>query len=307
LEWRNNICNRHWDAYVTEKKNNIFVVQLSKNGDKYEVSGQPINLLKQTGLESPGFPQGDASDYDFSPDASQVAFLSKINTRDNAWQTSAHIYTVSTSGQEAPVPINTDIPAASSSPHYTSSGQLVYFQMYTPQYESDRNRIVLYDPSTKERKIIAEDWDHSPHEVTSSQDAKTLYVTAEEHGRNKIFSIDVASGTITKLTDENYASGLRVLPSGDIFYSSSSMTHPTAPRLLDVSTKEVKELANNQPLSEKLAGISFTEPEDFWFTGALNEKVHGWFLKPANYVEGQKYPLAFLIHGGPQGAWGDSW
>lgn len=258
-------------------------------------------------MESPGFPLGDAGDFAISPDASKIAFLAKINTRDNAWQTSAHIYTVSTTGEEEPVAINKDIPAASSSPHFTSSGQLVYFQMFTPQYEADRNRIVLYNPETKERKIIAESWDSSPHSVTSSKDAKTLYVTAEEHGRNKIFAIDVESEAITKLTDEHYASGVSVLPSGNLFYASSSMKNPAAPRILDVSTKEVKKLAIESSLSQKLNSISFSDPEDFWFEGSLNEKVHGWYLKPANFEEGKKYPVAFLIHGGPQGAWGDNW
>ncbi|KAI7897664.1 Alpha/Beta hydrolase protein [Cokeromyces recurvatus] len=298
---------RHWDDYVKEKKNNIFVVHLEVIEDKYQLKDKPVNLLRKTGLESPGFPLGDASDFDISPDASQLAFVAKINTKDNAWQTSAHIYTVSTSGLDEPVAINKDIPAASSNPHYTSSNLLVYFQMLTPQYEADRNRIVIYDPETKSRKVIAKDWDSSPHEVTSSLDSKTLYLTAEQEGRNKIFAIDIETESIETLTNDKYATKLQVLPSGNIFYSLSSVKHPVLPHLLDISTKEVKRFNAEPNLLEKLKSIDFSEPEEFRFTGALNEQVHGWHLKPAQFEEGKKYPVAFLIHGGPQGAWNDNW
>lgn len=298
---------RHWDSYVTEKKNSIFTVRLSIEDNKYKVEGKPVNLLKGTGLESPVFPQGDAGDFDISPDASHIAFLSKINTRDNAWQTSAHIYIISTDGEGKLVSVNTDIPAASSSPHYTSSGQLVYFQMMKPQYEADRNRITVYNPETKERKIIADSWDRSPHEVTSSLDASTLYVTAEEHGRNKIFAIDLKTESIEPLTQEKYAAGLRVLPSGNIFCGVSSMKHPMIPHVLDTKTKEIKAFSIESKLADTLANVKFSDAHDVWFTGALDEKVHGWYLKPAHFEEGKKYPVAFLIHGGPQGAWNDNW
>ncbi|KAI8062998.1 Alpha/Beta hydrolase protein [Thamnidium elegans] len=298
---------RHWDTYVTEKKNTIFVIRLSIEDGKYKIEGEPINLLKGTGLESPTFPQGDAGDYDISADASQIAFVSKINTKDNAWQTSAHIYTISTDGKGSPVAVNKDIPASSSGPHYTSSGQLVYFQMMKPQYESDRNRIVIYNPETKERKVIAESWDRSPHEVTSSLDAATLYVTAEEQGRNKIFAIDIESETIEPLTQDKYATGLQVLPSGNIFCGVSSMKHPFIAHVLNVETKEIKALTIESGLAKKLESTEFADAEDVWFTGALNQQVHGWYLKPTNFEEGKKYPVAFLIHGGPQGAWNDNW
>lgn len=298
---------RHWDAYIQEKKNNIFVVHLSSNTGKYQVSSKPINLLRQSGLESPVFPLGGAGDYAISPDASQIAFVAKINTRDNAWQTSAHVYTVSTSGTEKPIAINNGIPAASSGPYYTPSGDLVYFQMFTPQHEADRNRIVVYNPRTNEKKIVAENWDASPHEVVSSFDSKTLYVTAEEHGRNKIFAVDLETDSVTTLTNEKYAVGLSVLPSGDIFYGASSMKHPVVPHLLTTSTKTVRQLAYEPKLESTVETITLSDPEDIWFTGALNDTVHGWYIKPVNYEEGKKYPVALLIHGGPEGAWGDSW
>jgi dipeptidyl aminopeptidase/acylaminoacyl peptidase len=299
--------NRHWDAYVTEKKNNIFVVDLAIIDRRYKVSSEPINLLRKTGLESPGLSQGDASDFDISADASQIAFVSKSTKKDSAWQSSAHVYIVSTSGKEEPIAINKYIPAASSSPHFTSSGLLVYFQMLTPQYEADRNRIVVYNPKTQEQKTIAESWDSSPHEVASSADSKFLYVTAEQQGRNKIFRIDLETESVEALTGEKYAAGLKVLPSGNIFYGVSSMNHPVSPHVLDVSTKEIYPLAIESGLAKKLESIDLADPEEIKFTGALEQEVHGWYLKPANYRKGERYPVVVMIHGGPRSAESDSW
>lgn len=289
-------------AMCQKKKNDIFVVNLAVNGEKYKIDSDPINMHKSTDLESPLFPQGDASDYAISPDASQIDSLAKINTENNAWQNSAHTYTVSTTGKEAPVAINKDIPAALSSPRFTSSGLLLYFYMMEPQYESDRNRIITYDLETKERKSIAESWDSSLHEVVSSNDGKALYVTAEKQGRNKIFAIDLQTNSVKTLTNESYALGLSVLPSGNLFFGFSSMKHHVTPHLLNVDSGELKPLAIESGSAQKLENIDFSDPEDIRFIGALNQEVHDWFLKSTGFEEGKKYLVAFLIHSGPQDA-----
>ncbi|KAI8889463.1 alpha/beta-hydrolase [Backusella circina FSU 941] len=297
---------RHWDQYVTEKNNNLFVVHLKCQDLKYKLVTEPLNLLKGTGLISPGFPLGDASDYAISPDGLEIAFLSKITTPDNAWETSAYIYRVSTDGQGRPQPINDDIPAASSAPYYFGHN-LVYLQMMTPQHESDRNRIVLYNLKTGERKTLVQDWDLSPNQVLSSPDAKVLYVTAEEQGRQRIYSIDIQTEKITTMTEEHSVSNINVLPSGDLVYGSSSFMSPTSASLFNVSTGKITPLASESKLELKLSSLAFSQPEEFRFIGALDEQVHGWYFKPTQFEEGKSYPVAFLIHGGPHTSWDDTW
>jgi acylaminoacyl-peptidase len=251
---------------------------------------------------------GDASDYAISADGLEISFLSKINTPDNAWETSAYIYRVSTDGRGLPQVINDDIPAASSAPYYTSNGEyLVFLQMMTPQHEADRNRIVLYNLTTGERKILVEEWDLNPSQVLSSPDSKILYVTAEEHGRQKIYSIDIQTEQITTLTEEHSVSNINVLPNGDLVYGSSSFMAPTSAYLFNISTSKITPLAKESKLSSKLASLVFSEPEEFTFTGALDEQVHGWYFKPTHFKEGKSYPVAFLIHGGPHASWDDTW
>ncbi|KAG1614094.1 hypothetical protein G6F46_007207 [Rhizopus delemar] len=296
---------RHWDDFVQEKKNNIFTVHLSYEDGKYQLSGEPVNLLKDSGLESPLFPLGDASDYAISPDGSQVAFLAKTTARDNAWQTTAHIYLTSTSGDGQPVPINGDVPAASSHPYFTPSGQLVYFQMMTPQYEADRNRITIYDPKTETKRVVVKDWDRSPQSLIS--DDQTLYVTAEEQGRVKIFAIDLETEAIHTLTTEKSATGLGLLPDRKLFFAASAMRHPTQPHLFDLDRQTIQPLAFEPTLAAALSRLTLSDPEEIRFVGAKEEEVHGWYLKPTDFEYGRSYPVAFLIHGGPQGAWNDNW
>jgi dipeptidyl aminopeptidase/acylaminoacyl peptidase len=242
---------------------------------------------------------------------SEIAFVSKISSHDNAWQTSQHVYTLSLEeGQSStPVAINDDIPAASSGPAYApKSGRLAYLQMIVPQFEADRNRIVIYDQQTKTRVEVAGDWDRSPSQLIFSQDESVLYAVAEEYGRVKLFAIDVTSGSITTLTNDHAVSGVSLVSqTNSLLFTVSSMNHPSIAHSLDLATGKLHQHGTSEALKSILAELSFAEPEEFTFEGALGETVHSWLLKPHGLDSSKKHPVAVLIHGGPEGAWEDSW
>ncbi|KAI8096676.1 Alpha/Beta hydrolase protein [Halteromyces radiatus] len=302
---------RHWDTFLSEKQNNIFAVSLEFVNGQYQLKGEPRNLLKNSGLQSPLFPLGGASDYVVSDDGTELAFVSKITSRDNAWQTSQHIYTLSLvdSNESTPVALNDDIPAASSTPTYApKSGRLAYLQMKTPQYEADRNQITIYDRQTKTRVEIAKDWDRSPSELIFSPDESTLYVVAEEYGRVKLFAIDLATEKVTTLTNDHAVSGVSLLEnSNSLLFSVSSMNHPAIAHTLDLANGDLRRLATSDKLKTALEQFSLVEPEEFNFIGALGDSVHGWLIKPNGLDPNKKYPVALEIHGGPQSLWADSW
>ena len=179
--------------------------------------------------------------------------------------------------------------------------------MLTPQYEADRNRIVIYDRTSGHRGYIVEKWDRSPSELAFSPDSSILYVVAEEYGREKIFSIHLKSEQIQTLTEQHSARGITVLPSGSLVFSVNSMQFPNVVHTLDASTGKVKATGAPSELFDVLGEVDLQQPEEFEFTGALGDPVHGWLIKPPNFDPDTKYPVAFLIHGGPQGAWTDSW
>ncbi|CAO3679073.1 unnamed protein product [Umbelopsis vinacea] len=295
---------RHWDEFSSEKKNNIFIVKLEVHNGKYRLDGAAKNLLKGANLESPVLPFGDASNFDVSPDGKQLAFVAKISGPEAAWETSQHVYLVSTEGEQEPVAINRDIPAASSHPIFAPDGTLAYLQMLEPKYEADRNRIVLYNGDS--RTYIAESWDRSPSSLVFSNDSKTIFVTAEEHGHTKIFAIDRETGAVRTVTEKHTASSVSV-SGGKLIFNLASMNHPNIVSSVDIESGELNHHTVTDDLKFLLKGLDMPQPEEFWFTGALDDKVHGWIIKPVDFNPSKKYPVAFLIHGGPQGSWGSSW
>ncbi|KAL1930470.1 hypothetical protein VTP01DRAFT_10632 [Rhizomucor pusillus] len=298
---------RHWDAFRSDKQNKLFVVQLELDDGKYKISGEPRNLLKNTGLECPDFPLGGASEFDISPDGEEVAFAAKITSRDNAWQTSRHIYLVPTFGEGKLQVLNADIPAASNSPTYAPNGDLFYLQMFVPQYESDRNRIILYSKALSERFAVASDWDRSPSDLVVAPDGRTLYVTAEEYGREKLFAIDLETEDIETLIKDGSVSQVMSLADDLLLLSLNTMQSPNVLYTLNITSGNLEQQGPAADLAERLGEIEFSAAEEFEFTGALGDRVHGFLIKPADFDPSQKYPVAFLIHGGPQGAWTDGW
>jgi len=295
---------RHWDEFVQEKKNNVFVAKIKKDGAKFVLDGEAINLLQNTGIECPVIPFGDSGDFDLSPDGQELVFVSKINTPDNAWQTTTHIYTVPTTGGVAPKNINAEAVGAASHPVYSSTGKTIaYFQMLKPQYEADRNRIVLH--SNGESRILVENWDRSPSSVTFDSKDENVFVTAEDQGHVKIFHINVQSEVITPIVNEHASSGINLIDDSNIVFSTASLTAPADLYKVNVQSKVIERLTSIH--AKDLADIHRSAPEDVWFKGDHDKDIHGFLLKPIGFQEGKKYPLAFIVHGGPQSAFNDNW
>ncbi|KAF9160941.1 putative dipeptidyl-peptidase 5 [Mortierella sp. AD010] len=295
---------RHWDEFIQEKKNNIFVVKIKHDGDKFAVDGEATNLLLNTGLESPIIPFGDQGDYDISPDGQEIVFVSKINTRDNAWQTTCHVYTVPTAGGVAPKVINPESVGAASHPVYSATGEsIAYFQMLKPQYEADRNRIVVY--SNGKSRFVAENWDRSPSSVLFDSKDENIYVTAEDQGHVKIFQINLQTESIEAIVSKHSQSGLSLIDDNTLLYSTASLSTPSDIFTVDINTKEIQR--RTQIHAESLEDVYRADAEDVWFKGDHGKDIHGFLLKPIGFDSSKKYPLAFIVHGGPQSAFNDNW
>ncbi|KAF9108571.1 hypothetical protein BGX29_010177 [Mortierella sp. GBA35] len=284
---------RHWDEFIQEKKNNIFVATIKKNGDKFAVDGEAINLLLNTGLESPVIPFGDQGDFDISPDGKELVFVAKINTPDNAWQTTTHIYTVPTAGGAAP-----------NHPVYSATGKsIAYLQMLKPQYEADRNRIVIH--TNGHSRIVAKDWNRSPGSILFDSKDETIFATVEDQGHVKIFHINLETETVEVIVNEHAQSGLNLIDDNTILYSSASLTSPNDLFTVDVKSKAIQRRTHVH--AETLANVHLSHPEDVHFKGDEGKDIHGFLLKPIGFDPSKKYPLAFIVHGGPQSAFNDNW
>ena len=162
----------------------------------------------------------------------------------------------------------------------------------------------MFKWATREYIYLTEEWDLSPSSIIWSQDGKSLYLSVEECGRIKLFQLSLSNGKLPKeIVSEHSLS--RAVWSGkkDLLITQSSFTSPTIIQLYDASKSSLHPIFktwSSNPLSHKSV-------QDFWFKGYESRPVHGFLHLPEIFDPKKKYPLAFLIHGGPQGAWEDSW
>jgi Tol biopolymer transport system component len=163
-------------------------------------------------------------------DGKFVAFSARVPDKSMAWNTNLDIYTVPIDGSRLPVAISSDNKGSDSFPVYSPDGQYIaWLQMQTPQYEADKNQIVLFHRESKSKRILTEEWDRSPTSLTWASDSKSLYATAEDEGHLKIFEIELEDNAVTELVRRNSNSHLMVIPTDGkdrLLFLRSSFTAP---------------------------------------------------------------------------------
>ena len=285
---------RHWDAWNEGKRNHIFVWPLR--------GGDPIDVMKGADADSPTKPFGGAQEFAWSPDGKSIAFTSKM-AGNEAWSTDDNIYLAAADGGGYRC-LTCANEALDAQPAFSPDGKsIAYLAMSRPGYEADRQRVMLYDLASGKTRALTESWDRSAGSVVWSPDGKRLFVTAEETARLKIFAVDPAGGRVSVVVGEHENTDVTVTSRGRLVYGQDSLVSPTeiVTCLLDGTDVRLLTRVN----AARLETVKLSRPEEFWFKGAMDGRVHGWILKPVDFQEGRKYPLAFLVHGGPQGSWED--
>jgi dipeptidyl aminopeptidase/acylaminoacyl peptidase len=180
--------------------------------------------------------------------------------------------------------------------------------MTRPGFEADRYRLMLFDREADKHidisSEIADKLDRSVGSIEWSPNSKYLYVQCDDNGYNSIYRVEAKNGKVKKLTEEMYTSSLRAGPNGKklAFLSQNA----SMPYELYVSNNDGDNAGNISRVNDaRLKDIEMNPLEAFYFEGADGDQVQGWLLKPPGFVPGQKYPLIFLVHGGPQGSFGD--
>jgi len=297
--------------------------------------------------DSPVFSVGGQDDYAFSPDGQEVCYTSNhdknpaASTNNDLW-----IVPVSggPAGSIQAKNITADNPASDSSPLYSPDGRYIaYRAQQRPGYEADRFRLMLYDRKTGEKKDLGRYSDYWVGTFIWSPDSSRIYyVSDHQEGRNEgqinvVFSTTVEPMTVKHKPEDlpenlrkgvhpitridqwgqawarGYADDLAFSPDGKtLFFTRMSLKSPNEIwKLVLPPSTNWDDLPRGEPLTKLndavLSQIDMSPLETFWFRGANNDEVEGFLVKPPNFDASKKYPVKFLIHGGPQGAWGDDW
>jgi dipeptidyl aminopeptidase/acylaminoacyl peptidase len=287
---------RHWDTWGDGRRSHLFAVPVA-NG------GAPVDLMKGMDADCPSKPFGGPEELAFTPDGRGVVFSANNSGREEAWSTNFDLFLAPTDGSAPPRNLTAANRAWDTAPSFSPDGRtLAYKKMQTPGYESDRFRIVLRPWPEGQERVLAEGWDRSAGELVWSRDGKTLYTTTDDLGHHRLFAIDVATGTARALVQEGHATSPGV--AGDRLVIS--LDHFRSPAELYTVRPDGSDLKAITAINaERVAAVQFGEAEAFTFPGWHGETVHGWAVKPVGFAAGQRYPVAFLIHGGPQGSFGN--
>ncbi|MBR9729012.1 prolyl oligopeptidase family serine peptidase [Shewanella intestini] len=289
---------RHWDTWEDHARNHLFVASLDGN-----VIKDAVDITAGLDTETPPKPFSGMEEVTFTPDGKHVVYTAKAPSKDQAWTTNYDLWQVSVAGGEA-VNLTESNKAWDAHPAFSADGRyLAYLAMTKPGFEADRFRIMLRDNVTGNEKEVAPLWDRSPHSLTFSPDGRKLYVSAQDVGQVSIFEVNTQFGDVRPIYNEG-SNSLIAVTNDKLIFSHKSLVEPGDIYSVNLEGEHLTRITNvNQA---KLAKIKFGEFEQFSFKGWNDEKVHGYWIKPANYKEGEKYPIAFLVHGGPQGSFGNS-
>ena len=290
---------RHWDTWRDGTRAALFVARLGSSG---AVTDEPVRVSRGLEADVPTKPFGDDSEYAFSPDGRTVYFTARLAGSAEAWSTNLDLYAVASDGSGAPRLLTAANTATDTSPVPSADGRrLYYLAMKKPQHEADRLGLMELDLATMKSREVAPQWDHSAGALSLSADGRTAYVLADDDGVRPLFSVSLQSGQVTRLaaggniTDYSIAGGTTVVV-------RDSLTRPADLYRVDGGGTT---FAVTRVNAERLAGIEMGEAEEFRFAGWNGDTVRGYVVKPVGFEPGKKYPVAFLIHGGPQGSWLD--
>lgn len=292
---------RHWDTWADGRRNQLFVASLAADGS----FAAPVKVSAGIEGDVPSKPFGDSSEFAWSPDGKTIYFNARVAGASEAWSTNFDVYSVPADAAAKPVNLTASNPAWDAYPVPSRDGKTLYYlAMSRPGFEADRFAIKAMDLATKTVRDIAANWDRSASGLSESVDGKTLYVAADENGQHPLFGVDVASGKVTRLLKEGGVGELAV-GRDQLIVGVSSLQQPSDLYSMRADGSGQRQLTTVN--AARLADVDTSAPEFFTFKGWNDEEVQGYVVPPVGHKPGQKHPVAFIIHGGPQGAMGNSW
>ncbi len=285
---------RHWNSWKDGKRSHIFIIP--------ESGGQPKDLTPGD-YDAPPFSLGGSADYDFSPDGRELCFARNTD-KVEATSTNSDLWIVPVSGGEARR-ITTN-PAYDGSPGYSPDGKYIaYRAQKRPGFEADKFEVMLYDRAQGESHSLTADLDRSAGDVVWAPDSRSIYFTCADEGFSSVYRVPLSGGSAVRLMEKTTNDSVQITSDGKtMVFVRQTMSRPAEIYRADAEGKDAKPLTAVNDAA--LAKVEFGAVENVRYRGAGGADIQAWIVKPPKFSSDRKWPAVVLIHGGPQGAWGDS-
>jgi dipeptidyl aminopeptidase/acylaminoacyl peptidase len=312
---------RHWNAFTEFKRSHLFVqgVQAGVSPAATGTAAPTPRDLTPGDHDVPPFNLGGQDMYAISPDGQEVAYTSNIDEVE-ATSTNNEIFVVPIAGGTAKK-ISTS-PGSDATPLYSPDGKyLAWRSQARAGFEADKWRLFVQDRQSGKARDLTEKFDRSAGSFVWVSNSKAICFAAEDHGEAPIYSITLGSDRATEIA-RMFADDLMFGVKGTLYFTRMSIEAPneiwrlvfTDPALLTLDSEAGGSMTKHDAATSvthlndaTLSQIDMQPLESFTFKGANNDDVQGFMLKPPGFDPNKKYPLKFLLHGGPQGAWGNEW
>lgn len=298
---------REWVSWRDGRRKHIFVQPVA--------GGDPLDLTPGDRDAVPfSMTFSEGADYAFSPDGKEIAYTATpVPVREEAWRTNHDIYTVPVTGG-APRQITTN-PAADGAPRYSPDGKYIAYRAQSvPGFEADRWQLMLYDRAAGTHRSLSAQLDLHVGSPVWSPDSRGLYSAIEEIGEEHIFAFSLGGDVVhvteprrNAVTGAGCYSELAVTPDGTtIVCLRSTATHPA-----DIFRLPARGKGDAEPVTNANEWLfsqrDIPPPTVLSFAGAGNTRIRTMVFVPPGFDSTKQYPMVYYVHGGPQGAWKDSW
>jgi dipeptidyl aminopeptidase/acylaminoacyl peptidase len=283
---------RHWNEWREGKRSHVFLA---------DSAGKKYTDLTPGDYDTPPISLGGSQDYTFSPDGKEVCFVRNTDKIVAASTNNDLFLHDLASGKIIRLTRNK---GNDNNPHYSPDGKYIAFlSMARAGFESDKYRLMLYDREQKTFKDLTKGFNLSAESIIWRPDGKEIFFTVSENGTISIYKTSLTGKSIKPVLKGHYVSDLQFLNAEEMIFKKQSASMPYEIFKFNIKDKSLLQLTHIN--TELLSELALPSLESFKFIGAKGDSVQGFIIKPPFFDPSKKYPTVQLIHGGPQGAWGD--
>jgi dipeptidyl aminopeptidase/acylaminoacyl peptidase len=286
---------RHWDVWADGRRSHIFLMPVA--------GGDPVDVMNAMDADAPSKPFGGTDEYAFTPDGAGIVFTARDVGREEAWSTNFDLFFAPIDASVPPANLTKANLAWDSYPVFSPDGKtLAYLAMKRPGYESDRFRIVLRSWPSGQERVLTEAWDRSPSSLAWSPSGKEIYGVIDDFGQTALVAVDAATGKARTVWGKGHVQAPQ--PAGSrVLFQMDSLKGPAELYSCKPDGTGLEKITSIS--DDRLSNVRMGEPEQFTFKGAGGDTVHATIVKPVDFDPAKRYPVALLIHGGPQGSFGN--